>query len=906
MIKDSGLKARAIFLGALVLLASGQAVAAGITLQDDTVWLHDNQEKTVNGEVQCQNGNSVSSLQIVFPDGSSTTADQNIESGESFSYDLQNSNPEGEYEAVLECQGGNTDSQKFSVLQLHVSRISPTQEISRFRGEKISADIKAKVNGSSGDQFSLQDADFSMRLTGASTDLLNVNEIDSSQGANIYRIEGEIPGNVEPGFEFLESSVSYSPDSVDGSINKNIEGFSVQIQKPWNFDITNRTPENSIINYENSHRISIETQITHKGEPENSLSSSDFYLIVKDAEGDVVDDLNEKEWILSDLQNTDGEYRLTLSNIPSLEIGKYNWFIGLDEDDGKEIVELPVYNYMFLSGDIHDAQGKGVNSEILVESESTVTKQLNVDDGTYRGRVLPGNYNFTVNFPELTSSFQNVQLREGVRGTIRYDEIPQGDVEGVLDGVSVVNAVGVVFGYPLGGEAYMDMSYDPSQVSFDNAQIVECKRWNIVKRNCWGEWSSLNESEVTIYPTVGRAEFTGEPVNVSEGREKLMSAYMIVRNTRLTPENIDMEMGRSEIGSSQSIDGKIETPSGEGVGGVNVEVSIVEGENVMETVTAQTNSNGNFGTQINLPEEAGIYTVNVEARKDPYQGFQTTLSGNVETFIRKSVSIDVPEDVEFYPGESSQTSFTVVNDGQTDITDTKLRINGLKNTWYEFDQASWSSIEPGGSREAVMTVELPSDYCGQQCTEYPTFNAEVVATSDGESLNDLESVQSVVTKERSGNSSESSEAQDSENQGSSFSMPDVEGATGKFLEQRSSLNIALGLATVFILALAVSVKKKKESDSDRNNRMNGNSSRPVQGSSSRSISKPDVGSREESEEEQETEHDKDDAQAIEEEQKQDQNEGSVENSDNGSHKCSVCGEQFDTESALELHEQAMH
>ncbi|MFT4867853.1 MAG: hypothetical protein ACI9LV_000463 [Candidatus Nanohaloarchaea archaeon] len=903
MIKDSGLKARAIILGALVLFASGQAAAATVTLQDSTIWLHDNQDKTLNGQVQCQNGNSVSSLEVVFPDGSSTTVNQDLENGDSFTYNLENDNSEGVYETVLECSSGNTDSKEFTALQLHVEKISPNEQINRFRGDQISADIRARVNGSSGNKFSLSNADFAMTLYDTEpVPLESIREVKSSSGENIYSIEGDIPQDIEPGSKFLESSVTYTPETADEPIDTNIEGFSVEVEKSWNFDITNRTPDTSIINYQNVNDLTLETDITYKGEPENTLSSSDFYLTVKDSNGTVFNDFERKKWISSSLQGSNGEYELKLSNIPALPKGEYNWVIGLDKDEGQKIVELPVYNYLFLSGTIHDAQGKGVDSEILIGSDSAVARQFNADDGEYRGRVLPGRYNFTVNFPELSATFNDVELEEGVRGSIRYDEIPQGDVEGALEGISVVNAVGVVFGYPVSGDVTMDMSYDPSGVSFDNARVVECKRW-LLNRECWGEWNTLNRSEVTLYPTVGRAEFEGEAVNVSDGRKKVMSAYMIVRNTELTLENVNMEMGRHELGSSQSVDGKIVTPSGDSVSSVNVEISIVKEEEVFETVTAQTNANGNFGTQINLPEEPGIYSVKIEAQRDPYQGFETTLSGNIETFIRKSVSVNVPEDIEFYPGESSQTSFTVINDGQAEATNVKLRINGLKNTWYEFDQASWDSIEPGGSREATMTVELPTDYCGDQCTEYPTFNAEVVATSDEESINDIQSVQSVVTKERSVNSSQS----ESEDQESSFSMPDVQGATGQFLEQRSSLNIALGLATVFILALAVSVKKKKESDSGRN-RLNNSSggSRPVQNSSSRSVSKPDVGSKEEVEGEEPSESQAEEESGSDEATGHDESSAGENEGSESSHKCGVCGEEFDTESALDLHEQAMH
>lgn len=900
--------AKLLPLAALLFMASAGS-AANLTVQpeDEDIWMN-NQDTTINGEYECRAPND-NRLSLFDPEGAKYNIGAPNEEGE-FSFDLSEIriSEYGEYQLVLDCKRPNatsqnqfrTETRSVYVKRLFFQRLEPTEDFSLYSGESFSV----KFNASNGRQdLDISRSDFEVKFLDGKT--LDKGPTATTSGGVSFQVT--VPGSTSPGRKALVSRVEYKSDSgeVVNARTVNAGKLRVTVKRPWKGELLNRTPRSGSITYselsQNVRSMSVRTKITKRGTPVNTLSSDDFFVTVRDENGNVVGERRNR-WLRSEPGEGEGVYNLELKSLPNLDFGKYTFDVGVDQT-GKPITNFTVYNYITLGGRMTDASGKPVQANIVAERDGLSYQFMSRPAGEYEGKLLPGTYNFTIDFPQATLSVTGVELTGDEKGTIRFDDIPLNDVERQSEGVKVLNAVSVVFGYPF-KDASLSVNYDPSQVNFQNVRVFECANWNFRARNCFNEFESLDIQPGQVSPTSGLVSFPMTVVNVSDTKSILMNSYLVVRNTEMELESVDIGSDRVPVGDEFSVSGRVETPSGDAVTGADITVSLLSGGEIVRNVTTQTAGGGSFGTQVAAPDSKGIYRLRVTGSKKPFTGFSTEIQGDVETFIQREISVQAPETIELFPGETTETSITVLNSGQAPLEDVAMRIDGLRDTWYTFRNSEWTTLSPGESQEATLRIQLPGDYCEERCKEYPKFRVEGVGSSDGNKINDIVPVQSVVTKEQEqGSNSTRQQSQREQDERAARGSNGLPGATavGEFLATQSSLNVALGLMIVFTLALAGAVKHKKTDSGgrDRGGRMQGGSggaagaAGAASGGSRPQVSKPDVNTPEQ--------HDEESG-----EQPEDNAEEADSSGEGAEFKCSICGEEFETDSARELHENAVH
>lgn len=886
---------------ASIIFMASMAGAATLDVQEDDreIWTN-NQDNTINGYYQCQSAEE-NNLDLYSPDGNRYSIGAENHEG-NFSFDLSEIQitEYGEYELELNCKNQNDSGSRFItskesvfVKKLSVWRLEPLQDFSRYAGDSFSVTYNA--SDGKGEVDLSQDANFDIRFS-SGLELEQGYPASNSRGTT-FKVR--VPSSASPGEKVLFSTITYTSDSGE-TVKARTENFGelrIDVQRPWQAELLNRTPESGEVTYsqlsQDIRSLSVRTKITRRGEPRNTLSSDDFYVTVKDADGNVIRE--EKEWWEAELGSSAGEYNLELKSLPSLDYGKYTFEVGADQVR-EDITNFTVYNYITLEGRMTDASGKAVDANIVAERNGLSYQFERRPRGQYEGNLLPGTYNFTIQFPQATLRVRGVELDGGETGTIRYDDIPLNELEGQLQGVTVLNAVSVVFGYPF-DSASISLNYDPSRVNFQNVRVFECTNWNFGSRSCFNEFESIEIGDGQVSPTSGLVNFPVEVLNVSKDKNIIMNGYMAVRNTEMELSSVNLGSERVPLGGSTEITGSVKTPSGTPVSGADITISLIGSDGVIANATTRTAGAGDFGTNIRVPDETGVYGIRVSGEKKPYSGFSTEISQSIQTYIERGVTVQAPETVELYPGETTEVPITILNSGQAPVKGAAMRINGLNREWYTFRNTNWGSLSPGQSESAVLEITLPGDYCADRCKEYPKFRVEGIGSSDGEEVNDIVPVQSVVTKEKDQNnaSAEQQERSQRDDQRSS-PLPSV-GApnVGKFLERQSSLNVALGLMIVFTLALAGAVKHKKSGDSGgrsaggRGGRAGGSAGGRPQ------VSKPAVNPEEPKEDtsEPDVEGDGDDS-------------GEQEDEAADQFACEVCGEEFDSDSARELHQQAVH
>ncbi|MFB6241385.1 MAG: DUF2341 domain-containing protein [Candidatus Nanosalina sp.] len=312
-------------------------------------------------------------------------------------------------------------------------------------------------------------------------------------------------------------------------------------------------------------------------------------------------------------------------------------------------------------------------------------------------------------------------------------------------------------------------------------------------------------------------------------------------------------------------------------------------------------SGGNFTTSLDNLWKPGSYSFSVSANNSA--GFMnTTSSRTFELQVNATISLDTER--EFYGpnkkvylegrhwwNSSWKGRVELGIDSAVALKDVRASIANLDSKYYSFRKREWSELQPGDTVRLVVEFDLPAEFCSDSCQKYRTLTVDVTSSADGQRFQDAARVTGQISKS-SPPKQVSVDNATGKSESFSVDLPD----TGKFLERQGSLNIALGLIMVFILVLATAVKKRR--GKGRGARVG--SSRKGKSGEMRKQKPNIVGGQD----------DEDGGQSGKEDQQEgsDEEDGQDEEAadGDGSFECSVCGEEFDTESGRDLHEEAIH
>lgn len=859
--------------------------------------------------------------------------ESDAEGEEEFSFDVDPNSDDldyGEYEITLDCQDKNNSiTRSFYLYSLEVTSSEYSEDVV-YHQDVQELNIDYELHGPEDehedidlDNFELVQPDFSD---------VNFHSIDRTTGSAdlVYELvvsDEEEPGDINPFFEL------HYPGDQDLVYQLEPSNSPFELEQPWDISINERFHDfDSGVDYSdlrdaNGTLMTIEAEYRNE---EHSFWPTDFYVEIEDEEGNT-----EYSFDTVDMTNTNNGYEIGLNSVPSdLDIGEYVFEIGIDTSGKEEnmIKEFDLFNYVDFEGRVVDHHEDGVDTEFQLSDDSDTwmdlhagTKNINADGGFYSASVLPGSYNMSMTFEDnVLFHMEDVELREDGTHNINFDTIPRSTLDDEVEGVNVINAAGILFGYGF-EQGTAQINYEHGDVTADNARILKCEEW-YMSRDCESGWERMSQNDIEVNPTDPNVQFPVEP-RIRGNESYLMTGYALVENTDLVSD-IEVESNRVPLGDSVNFEGDVTTPSGESVEDVDVTIEVRDGEEIISTQTTQTNTNGVFGATVSAPDTEGTYDIRMTAEKEPYNPFEINESGVIDTFVERSVDVSGSDQIELPTGQTVEEEYTVINDGQSDLEDISMYLNGISNEWYDI-QGIEESLDEGSSFTATIEIEAPEDYFSEENLENENFDVEVRAMSDGEEINTIFDGVATITNEHI---YQEDGGETSDEDGVNLEAPDV--PTGDFLAAQSSLNIALALITIFTLVLATAVKKKKEeNDSDRSSRNVMNSSGNQLSSTNRSkgqkssrVTKPKISSKDHKKQEKEQKEDKstsaeksqtDEKTTNSETQEEQNTQESVENDSgeenhgegsetSGELTCDVCGEEFDTESGLELHKKALH
>lgn len=962
---------RKIALSLTVLIMFLSTVSsAEINLEDDTVWLNEDQKE----------------LEVNISNNTAKDYNLSLEQETEIDYWSNLSNDTSEV-STSEFSAVNPDLGSHYLI-LNSSQVEDNKTIYI---EKLSTEIKDDGSGFVGKKLGGIDGTDSLRFeldlkdNKISKDNLGGWEISSSKAEidsgniDVFKENGVLKVVAQPDIleklrtgQDLTLLFDYSLD--DSTVEKSLD-FSPTVYELRAVPSGDRPPIE--LEYGNIEDYSYNLDIFQEG---NDVSSTDVRLFDQnftlditgvgntDFEGDDEDLLDIKT-----IDNVNADYRATLKKIPQLGPGTYRFTLYLEDDEGKVYVDdIRVSNSLKLSGRVQDSGSSSVqarfnlrngDTQIPIETDSTGNyyKEISSD------KKLEG-YQVEMEFFDLASlgdSSDGTVTAEGVDFEAGEQENIAGDQESIKfqywqnppideEAISPINMMAVKFAYPMSKTGHFaSMKFNPANVNTDELVVYSCSYWNFEGRNCLGEWSQITDIDIDYQGS--RVNFNvDDPYlaeNTGEGDQNiLMNAYVVGTSADLSLPN-DISIRSSSVrsvsdgvptGSEITVEGRIFSENDNPIEGAEVEIGFYQGDKEVSTLeTDTTNIEGRFKVSGQAPEDSGNYSVKVTAEKRNYNTYEEKFDNRFETYIKEGIAINTDKTVSISAGEEKTVDVNVENTGQTLMENIELAFSGVNSDFYTVSDTGLDQIESDGEKTVEVTFDFPSDYFRES---WPTLEISATAENvDGEkysaenSLQTQISIGSTGTGTGNGNEGEGSETEESttENNTNSLtgsfseSVSGLETATGDFLASQSTLNLALGLIMVLVMAVAGAVKKNR--DGDRESRGGGKGrmakvQRPdvSGGSEVKQVSPQKSDDRVEDEDSEVDEvidriedsevKDVDDqieeiagtVSEYDESFDLDDSEDDGSREESGSVKCSTCGEEFDTASGRKLHEEVMH
>ncbi len=820
----------------------------------------------------------------------------------------------GEYVFNASCGSGSDD---FTVQagELEVSNLDLNYEdgdSKGYPGETVNADFEID-NGNDNLESSLNEDNFSVSSGDKDVSLDSFDLADRS-----FSFEGseKLVDNGEVAVSALDSRAA----------------TDLNIQSVWQFEnleiraggevVTDRT-----VKYRHLSTLELSFRVTRRGNPEPGLTTDSFRFDGEDG------------WFMKNDQGS-GDYTIEIEGRPQyteedLAVDDpYLLDISLRRgSQTADIVELTVEKDVEFSGRVLDVSNNRVNTgfEAVVEREDSSNKivPFNTDDaGNFEQYFETDTVDMKMLFPEATASLSEMNVGKEDAGDISYQYYDNPAGQSNIDpGVDVrpVNLAAFVSNYPFQSDSldtYVQMQYDTSDVDPLEVVVYECSQWTFDAEQCSSEWEEIDNNDINLASgSTWKADFPIDPLTsdrFATDHGVLQNAYLVgvprgVGSSLSLQDSLDVSSTSLQSGDELSISGTvIDSSTDEGVEDAYVSLELVDGDNTVSFDSLETESDGSFEFSKEI-EEAGEYTAEFSAEKDPYESFSKESGRTIDVFYETGLTVSSESDIDLQMGESSEIEFEIKNSGQSEAEDIELEVSGIDEEHYSLSTNTISSLGTDDrTRSVTLSLDKPEEYCTDPCTSPPTISLSASGTSAGETVENSASVYTNVPSDtQQEQPSEGTEEPDQEEQNqSSLDVPgpeQVSQMTGDFIESQSDMNLALGIILIFGAILAVTVRKRKEGGDDRTNRVQGRMSQGAAGSARGNVQRPDVSpSGEEEGGQAESEDDVEPVQGTgnEVETGGGKEEGSDES--DGEFVCDTCGEEFDTESGLKLHEDALH
>ncbi|MBN2094427.1 MAG: hypothetical protein JW727_00110 [Candidatus Aenigmarchaeota archaeon] len=544
-----------------------------------------------------------------------------------------------------------------------------------------------------------------IRLRDAShTYLSSVPDYLESIGGDYVEISVAVPYDVPEGKRTLDVITNYEGYSVNIS-------RSIEILSPIDVEIETESVSCRANEY---CPFEISVLVTTNGPKSVSEYATGNFLvgIYRASDGALSDypsitrvDCNEntKRCILklmTDEKVTPGDYTLKVSVV--------------DNQLGSAPKFLPLSCSYFLQGTIRNAENSAVRAKMTFINKDTkrvVTKEFS---GDYVIEILRGTYDISMDLQggaliaEVTNaSFENALLES--TKNINFDSFEQADL---LAGVHTVRVVVLELGFDF---ETMNLKIPYNNVNVyneENLEVYRCLNWNFGTRKCNGNWTVV---EGTVLNSVA---------DIVELDTERASALLLGEKKFLHFNTVGSATKETGLGGVVPIEGQILDSDGKEISGVNITLKADGYQTTVGTV-----NDGSFLGYVTLPYKEGLFDVQVIAEKSPYVGCSDKVV--LKTVKKEGLAMVLPEDqISLALDEPRTVEISVVNDGQVEITNIYLRLDGISTKTYALVPDNINRLSPGETKVLKLNLNMSSEECGEKCLQYTSVGVEARGQSE--------------------------------------------------------------------------------------------------------------------------------------------------------------------------------
>ncbi len=344
---------------------------------------------------------------------------------------------------------------------------------------------------------------------------------------------------------------------------------------------------------------------------------------------------------------------------PTLSSGIYTLKIGISYKNYTNVLEKNI-SYTIPIGGEFVQNTKGLNVQLKFNAENGLETSINTDkNGKYSGFITPGLYKIELldkdSGTELTLYDVNINDYDD---SIKYYHFPHTGIEGI----SVTDIF--VFETDLSySNAYIEMRYDENYISnMETLGVYECDSWNPGKQMCDSEWEEI-DSDIDLMRKVAK-------INVNE-----IMAFAVGNKKAISME-FNLDKAAYALGETIKITGVVKDTDGNSIKNASVTANIKE---TGSRYTTSTKADGSFYMELPAPQSEGLYTLKLEAGKNPYSAF--TKEENFRTEMSRRLDIEAPDSIRIEKGKVETYNFSIVNKGQSDLYDIELSITGFSDIY---------------------------------------------------------------------------------------------------------------------------------------------------------------------------------------------------------------------------------
>ncbi|MFH1127225.1 MAG: hypothetical protein V1718_03915 [archaeon] len=574
----------------------------------------------------------------------------------------------------------------------------------------------------------------------------------------------------------LKVSLTYTePPDITIPIT-NIEKNAVKTKKSLVLSLVPGSLPN-VIDLTESTKKEIKLRVVILGSPAENLDITHFDVYMENKEGKRTGNLVDKEGFT---YNEGDGYYVVPTNILKQEPGSYKlkisiWYPGIGE---VVITATEIRFVLAFQGQIVDSNGNVVSASIVLKNNQTEIPIATGSTGKYDVPITADTYNIAMRFPDIWRvELKNVKISSNTIDPINYDYFA-GDPK--IDGLTVAKLVVVEFGLPF-DEAYLEIPYNDALVDNEkNIKTFECTNWNFGKRRCIGEWKEIS----TIVNIVR------DMVSFNTDR---LSAFVIGERRGLW---LDAALDKNDYFANErmTLTGKVVDTKSIALDGVEIHYN-VEGTEIIGKATS--GAGGIFTAILSAPPDGGTFNLIATAKKSPYVSYNMTYP--FEVTKKKEVNLQVPETADITLDETNTVTITIFNTGQTELTNVKLNIAGLKDTWYTLEPNIFEIIPPGERKNVDLNIKVASEECETaDCSKYYFVNVDF-------SSNEISEKTAFTAKIKRNNTVADDPAVSEEQPG--FTMPDITGFVS--VSSAGKTNMYVSFFFIVVAFMVITIKKRQ-------------------------------------------------------------------------------------------------